>query len=92
MHDAAVVGGTESRAQLQYDARCRRSVERSPLVDEVSQRRAIEKLHVDERPAIVEEVEVDDVDDVWMADEVDGAGFVEEALDDLRPVRVLGVQ
>ena len=55
----------------------------------VAQRITFQELHDQIGPTIGKLAEVDDVDDVFVADEIYGPGLVEKSLHDVRLPRVL---
>src|SRR5207248_5950656 len=60
--------------------------------DEGMQGVALQELHHEVMAAVLADGEVEDLEDVVVADEVDGAGLVEEALHDPAVARVLRME
>src|SRR5207237_8684818 len=71
-----------------------RDVERDRYVvlEERLQRATVQELHHEVVPVVLGDVQVEDLEDVVVADDVDRPRLVEEAVDDLVVVRELGMQ
>ena len=91
VHDAHAVGFFERVEHLVGDAHRRRERQR-PGRDVLGERLALDVLHRDEELAVGGAAEVEERDDVRVAELADGAGFVEEAALGVGVVRELAGQ
>jgi hypothetical protein len=80
MNDAGLVRRAERIGGLEQD-RDRLSERKAPAADARLERLAREPLHHDEAPPVGQRAEREDVDDVRMANLIDGARLGDEALD-----------
>ena len=88
MDDAAIVRRLQRLAALQEDGTDRRQRQGFAGRDQGVQGMALQELHHEVVAAVPGDGEVEDLEDVVVADEIDGAGLVEEALDDPAVARV----
>ena len=80
--DPVLVRRLQRAAALQHDGRHPAQRHRQPGLHDRLQRSAMEEIHHEVMAASVGDVEVEDLDDVVVADDVHRARLVEEALDD----------
>ena len=90
--DAAIVRRLQRAAALQQDGAGALKRHGPPRFQESLQRHAVQELHHEVVPAFVGDVEVEDLDDVVVADEVDRPRLVEEAVHHRLLGRVLRMQ
>jgi hypothetical protein len=62
------------------------------VLEQRLQRAAVQELHHEVVPVVLGDVQVEDLEDVVVADDVDGPRLVEEAIDDLVVVGELGME
>ncbi len=90
--DLVLVRGLQRLAELQHDRPHHLERVGLSLLDKLLQSLADQELHDEVVPVVLGDVEVEDLEDVVVADDVHGPRLVEEALDDLLVVRVLRVE
>ena len=91
VHDALAVRGLERLAALHQDRPGDFQRDGDVLPEQVLHRPALEELHHEVVAVVLGDVSLDDFEDVFVADDVDGPRFVVEAVDDPLVVRVLRV-